>query len=62
MSENFKTIPWLLCKIQPVKFERVKIGSHKKWNLCPSLHFSETIVISFVMLKNEKRHLVIRNA
>ena len=33
----------------------------KKWNLVSSLHFSEAILISFLMLNNEKRHLVIRN-
>ena len=60
--ENFKTIPWVLCKLQPIEFERVKIGSHKKLNLASNLHFSEAILISFVMLNNGKRHLVIRNA
>ena len=45
MCENFKTIPWVLCKIQLIKFERVKIGSHKNWNLGSSLHFSEAILI-----------------
>ena len=62
MCENFKTIPWVLCTVQLILFERVKIGSHKNWNLGSSLHFSETILISFVMLKNGKRHFVIRNA
>ena len=41
MCENFKTIPWVLCKIQLIFFERHKIGSHKNWNLGPSLHFSD---------------------
>ena len=41
MCENFKTIPWVLCKIQLIFFERHKIGSRKNWNLGPSLHFSD---------------------
>ena len=56
MCETFKTVPWILCKIQLIQFERVKIGSHKNWNLGSSLHFSEANLISFVMLSNEKRH------
>ena len=39
------------------KFERVKIESHKIWDLGSSLCFSEVILISFVMLNNKKRHL-----
>ena len=30
MCENLKTIPLLLCNIQLIYFERVKIGSFKK--------------------------------
>ena len=33
MCENFKAIPWVLCKLQLILFERVRIGSHKNWNL-----------------------------
>ena len=33
MCENFKTIPWVLCKIRPIQFARVSIGSDKNWNL-----------------------------
>ena len=62
MCENFITKPWVLYKLQFIKFERVKIGSHKNWNLDSSLHFSEAILISFVMLNDGKRHFVIRNA
>ena len=29
MCENFRAISWVLCKIQLIKFERVKIESHK---------------------------------
>ena len=28
----FITIPWVLCKIQLIKFERIKIESHNNWN------------------------------
>ena len=36
----FRTIPRAVCKIQLTKFERVKIESHKNWNLGLSLRFS----------------------
>ena len=60
VCENFKQIPWILFKLQLILFERVKIGSHKYWNLGSNLHFSEAILISFVMLNNGKRHFVIK--
>ena len=62
MCEHFKALPWLLWKLQLISFERVKIISHKNWNLGSNLHFSEAISISFVMLNNGNRHFVIRNA
>ena len=33
MCENSRTIHWVLCKIQLILFERVKIVGHKNWNL-----------------------------
>ena len=59
MCENFRTIPIVLCNIQPFQYKRVKTESHKKWNLGLKLHFSRIILISFVM--PNKRNLVIRN-
>ena len=58
MCKNFRTIPLVLCNIQPFQYKRVKTESHKKWNLGLNLHFCRTILISFVM--PNKRNLVIR--
>ena len=60
--ENFRTIPWVLCKIQLVQFERVKIESQNIWNFGSSLSFSGVILISFVMLNNNKTSFRIINA
>ena len=59
MCENFRTIPLVLCNIQPFQYKRVKTESHKNWNLGLNLHFSRTILISFVM--PNKRNLVMRD-
>ena len=56
MSENFRTIPSVLCNIQPFQDKRAKPESRENWNL--SLHFSGTILISFVM--PNKRNFVIK--
>ena len=54
-----KTFNILLLRNNSIVF-RVKIESHKKWNLgYISLHFSEAILISFVKLNNGNRHFVI---
>ena len=57
MCEHFRTIPRVLCKIQLIIFEWVKIESRKKSNLGSILCFSEVILISFVMLNHKKRDL-----
>ena len=67
MCENFTTISWVLCKLQLILFERVKIGSHKKLEFrlkvtWKSLRFSEAILMSFAMLNNKKTHFVLNNA
>ena len=49
MCEHFRTMPLVLCNIQPFQYKKVKTQSHKNWNLGLSLHFSWTILISFVM-------------
>ena len=33
MCKNFKTITQVLCKIQLIQYERVKIDSRKYWNV-----------------------------
>ena len=45
ICENFRTISWVLCKIQLIQFQRVKIESHKIWNLGSRLCFREVILI-----------------
>ena len=57
ICENFRIIVWVLYKMQLILFERVRIESHKIWNLGSSLCFSEVMLISFVMPNNtKKRH------
>ena len=62
ICENFRTIPLVLCNIKPFQYKRVKTESRKNWSLGLSLHFSGTILISFVMPNIIKRYFVIRNA
>ena len=61
MCKNFRTITQVLCKIQLIQFERVKIKSRKNLNSRSKLCFSRNYFISFVMLNKCKRcHCVIR--
>ena len=62
MCEYFRTIPLVLCNTKPFQYKRVKTESHNNWNLGLSLHFSGTILISFVMPNMIKRYFVIRIA
>ena len=59
MCANFKTIPWVLCNYS---LFNLKGQIRKSQKLEFSLHYSEVILISFVMLNYGKRHFVIRNA
>ena len=43
ICEKFRTLPWVLCKIQRIYIKKVKIESHKIWNSGSS--FSEVILI-----------------
>ena len=50
MSSNFRTITQVLCKIQLIQFERVKIESHKNLNSHSKMCFFWNNFNSFAML------------
>ena len=52
MSLNFRTITQVLCKIQLIQFERVKIESHKNSNSHSKLCFSGITLIHLSCLTN----------
>ena len=63
MCPIFRTIPWVLCKVQLIYFERVKIESHKKWNLGSWKSTFQWGNFNFICHAEQwKSHFVIRNA
>ena len=50
---QYRTVPWVLCKIQLIQYERVNRKS-----LGSSLHFNEATLNSFDMSNNEESHLL----
>ena len=61
MCKNFRTITKVLCKIQLIQFESLKIESRKNLNSRSKLCFSRNYFNSFVMLNKCKRcHCAIR--
>ena len=59
MSKNFRTITQVLCKIQVIQFERVKIESHKNLNSHSKLCFSEITFIRLSCLTLHEIHVIL---